>query len=97
MTTTTLDTKVQVPPAVLFRDLEGEAILLNTESGNYFGLDQVGTRMWQCLAEGGSVSQTYTTLLNEYDVPQERLQEDLLVFVDKLCDKSLLMRMPATH
>jgi hypothetical protein len=95
MTTTTLDTDVQVPPSVLFRNLEGEAVLLNTETGHYFGLDPVGTRMWQCLSQSGSVSQAYAALLQEYEVTPERLQTDLLVFVDKLCDKSLLSRVAA--
>lgn len=97
MTITTLDTQVQVPPAVLFRDLAGEAILLNTDTGHYFGLDGIGTRMWQCLTDGGSVAQAYATLLREFDVQSERLQADLLTFVDKLCDRSLLLRVPATN
>jgi hypothetical protein len=95
MTHTTLDTTVQVPPAVLFRNLEGEAVLLNTETGNYYGLDRVGTRMWQSLSQAGSVRQTYTTLLQEFDVGPERLQGDLIAFVDKLCDKALLTRVAA--
>jgi hypothetical protein len=95
MTTTTLNTNVNVPPAVLFRDLEGEAVLLNTVTGNYYGLDKVGARMWQCLTESGSVSEAYSVLLQEFDVTPERLQADLLVFVDKLCDKALLSRAAA--
>ena len=97
MTKTTLDTHVQVPPAVLFRDLTGEAILLNTASGHYHGLDPIGSRMWQRLAESGSVAQTYATLLQECDVTPARLQADLLTFVDKLCDKALLTRVPAAN
>jgi hypothetical protein len=97
MPKTTLDTHVQAPPAVLFRDLDGEAILLNTSSGNYFGLDAVGTRMWQSLTEAGSVAQAYATLLHEYKVTPERLKADLFVFVDKLCDKALLVRVPEAN
>lgn len=97
MTNSSLDTHVNVPPAVLFRDLDGEAILLNTSSGHYFGLDAVGTRMWQSLSQGGSVAQTYAMLLREYNAPAERLQADLLAFVDKLCERALLTRVPATN
>ncbi len=97
MTKTTLHTHVQVPPAVLFRDLDGEAILLNTASGNYFGLDAVGSRMWQSLSQGGSVAQAYAMLLREYKVTPEQLQADLLTFVDKLCERALLTRVPAAN
>src|SRR5512135_669198 len=97
MTTATLDSFVRVPPAVLFRDLDGEAILLNTVTGNYYGLDKVGARMWQCLTERGSVSQAYSALLKEYAVTPERLQTDLLAFIDKLCDKALLTCVPSKN
>jgi hypothetical protein len=34
-----------VPDDVLFRDLDGEAVILNLRTGTYFGLDELGTRM----------------------------------------------------
>jgi hypothetical protein len=47
----TLDSRVKVNDDVLFQELQGEAVLLNLKSGVYFGLDPVGTRIWQLFAE----------------------------------------------
>jgi len=86
----TLESRVAVNRDVLFRDLGGEAVLLNLQSGKYYGLDEVGTRMWSLLVQHGKVRQAYDALLAEYDVSEERLQEDLLHFIDELVSHGLL-------
>ena len=47
----TLGTKLEIPEAIYFQEIEDEAILLDAEGGFYFGLDPVGTRMWQLIQD----------------------------------------------
>ena len=42
-----LTMRASIPPDVLLQELQGESVLLNLSSGRYFGLNGVGTRMWQ--------------------------------------------------
>ena len=86
----TLQSKISIPEDVLFRDLDGEAVVLNLESGKYFGLDETGTRMWALLAEHGRVEPACRVLLDEYEVSEEQLQCDLLKLVDELASHDLL-------
>lgn len=86
----TLQTRVSVPPRVLFRDLGGEAVLLAMDAGLYFGLNESGTRMWHLLAEHGRADLAYQSLTAEYDAPAERLRTDLLGFIDILSARGLL-------
>ena len=83
-------TRVAVPETVLFRDLDGEAILLATDSGKYFGLNEVGTRMWSLLRQHEEVEPVCRELLAEYDVPEAQLREDLARFVEALVAKGLV-------
>ena len=83
-------TRVAVPETVLFRDLDGEAVLLATDSGRYFGLNEVGTRMWSLLRLHGDVEAVCRALLAEYEVPEDRLREDLAQFVDTLAARGLV-------
>jgi hypothetical protein len=85
-----LDKRVTVPPGVMFRDLDGEAVVLEIESGRYFGLNETGTRMWLLLQEHGSVERVLRDLLAEYDVNEERLRKELLSFIDTLSSQRLL-------
>jgi len=85
-----LATRVTVPESVLFRDLDGEAVLLETGSSRYYGLNEVGTRMWSLLHLHGDIEAVCRALLAEYEVPEDRLREDLLRFVDTLAARGLI-------
>ena len=87
----TLDTRVTVPEGVMFRDLDGEAVVLELESCRYFGLNETGTRMWLLLREHGEVGPALRVLLDEYDVPEDRLRTELLGFVESLVSQRLLL------
>ena len=74
---------------VVFRELGGEAVLLNLKTGAYFGLDPVGARVWRLLVEHGSVAQVMEVMLGEYDIDRERLERDLLELCGELCATGL--------
>ena len=85
-----IETRVSIPSDVLFHELDGEAVLLNLQTGKYFGLDPTGSRIWHFLVEFGSLAMAYTRMLDEYDVDAERLRADLLVLVDRLAAHGLI-------
>jgi hypothetical protein len=86
----TLGMRVSVPADVLVQELQGESVLLNVRSGRYFGLDEVGTRMWSALTTAESLQAACEALLAEYDVDAERLQKDLQALVEKLAEHGLV-------
>jgi len=81
---------VSVPESVLFRELEGESVLLELDEERYYGLDDVGTRMWLALTRTGSVQEAYEELLDEYDVDPARLRGDLLELLERLEESGLM-------
>lgn len=81
---------VRVPEGVLFREVDGEAVLLELESGRYFGLDRVGTRMWTLLGVHHRLEPVYESLVEEYEVAADTLRRDLVEFVDRLVANRLL-------
>jgi hypothetical protein len=85
-----LTSRVSVPPDVLVQDLQGESVILNVESGRYFGLDEVGTRMWAVLTTAKSLQAACDALAGEYEVERERLERDLLALVEKLVEHQLV-------
>ena len=77
--------------SVLSRELGGETVLLNLESGIYYGLDAIGTRAWNLLADDHTLADVCSIMVEEYDVSPETLQQDLVALVTELCDKQLLV------
>ena len=86
--------KVTIPDDVVFRDLAGEAVILNLASGTYFGLNEVGTRMWHLLAEHGETEPVLATVLAEYEVEESPLRQDLDALLHILVEKGLIVVTP---
>jgi len=82
--------RVSVSPHVLVRQVEGELVLLNLKTKRYFGLDEVGTRVWALLATGQQIQAVYEALLAEYDVDAERLRQNLDELIGKLAESGLI-------
>jgi coenzyme PQQ synthesis protein D (PqqD) len=53
-----------IPENIVFRDLAGEAVILNLGTGMYLGLKAVGTQIWRLISEECSSEQIVATLLN---------------------------------
>ena len=82
--------RVTVPAHIMVREVQGESVLLNLNSERYFGLDEVGTRMWAALVASASVQAAYEVLLGEYDVGAEQLRNNLQELIAKLVENGLL-------
>ena len=82
--------KVSIPLDVVFRDLGGEALIIHMGTGTYFGLDEIGTRIWQLLAKHGSIETAVTVLHREYEVDDADLRRDVEGLVRKLAESNLL-------
>lgn len=75
---------------VVFHDLQGEMVLLNLKTGVYFGLDPVGTRIWQLVQEHQSLKKALDSMVEEYEVTEVRCEQELLGFVAELLDNKLI-------
>jgi hypothetical protein len=86
--------RVTSAPDVIFQTVGDEAVLLNMKTTLYLGLNPVGTRMWQVLTEANSIQAGFESLLAEFDVPEERLRQDLEEFLAKLEEYGLIATPP---
>ena len=75
---------------VVSRELEGEAVILNLESGVYFGLNGVGTRIWALIQEHGSLRKVLAAMQQEYEVAPQDLERDLRELIDQLQSRGLV-------
>ena len=85
-----LDAKLSIPPQVMSRLVGNETVLLDLSSGVYFGLDGVGKRIWETVAEGLSLEETASVITSEFDVEETRAQADVIEFVSNLVERGLL-------
>ena len=82
--------KISIPDSVLTQELDEEIVLLNLQSEQYFGLDEVGSLIWLMLSATGSVETTLQQLQTLYSVEAPRLRADLLELVEQLAKNGLV-------
>jgi hypothetical protein len=85
-----LDSVVAASKNQVSSDLGGEAAILDLEAGVYYGLDEVGARIWELIQEPRSAREVRDALLAEYDVEPERCERDVLALLQELADAGLV-------
>jgi hypothetical protein len=78
----------------LTQQLGDESVLLNLENERCFGLDDVGTRMWEALTTSPSIQEALETLSAYYDVNADQLCQDLLDLVHQLASQEIVSMAP---
>lgn len=87
----TPDTKVTPHPDVVWRLVEGEVVLLNVMSGQYYSLDTVGSRVWELIPqEGTALNAVCAALTAEFDAPLEKIQHDVETLMGHLLKVDLI-------
>ena len=82
--------KITISDHALSQEVNGETVILDLKSESYFGLDEVGTRIWQLLQEHGEAKKVFDVMLDEFDVDADTLASDMKNLIDDLVDKGLI-------
>ena len=83
---------LHIPDHVVSREVGDETVVLNLESGNYFGLNEVGARIWSGLAAGVTPAEIRASIVTEFAVDQDVIAKDMEELVGKLLTSGLLER-----
>jgi hypothetical protein len=79
-----------VPHRVVHRTLASETVLLNVQTGFYYGMDETGGRFFDVMRDAASLERAVDTLVEEFDAPVEQLRADLLRYCGELLDHGLI-------
>ncbi|MHB9131967.1 MAG: PqqD family peptide modification chaperone [Armatimonadota bacterium] len=71
-------------------NLEEEEVILNLETGVYYGLNPVGARIWALIQQPRAIADICATLVDEYDVEPARCRQDALDLLTQLADAQLI-------
>jgi len=81
---------MKVNKQILFQKLGEEAVILHLESEQYFGLNEIGTRIWEVLKQEGSTEKALPILLEEYNIEEEILRNDIEELIADLVKEKIL-------
>ena len=65
-------------------DLDGEKVMMNLDKGQYFMMNEVGSRIWEIISEPVNVKGIIDTLRSEYEVDEETCKDTVIEFLGRL-------------
>ena len=71
-------------------DLDGEKVMMNLDKGEYFMMNEVGSRIWEIISEPVNVKGIIDTLCSEYEVDEETCKDTVVEFLRKLNNADLI-------
>jgi len=74
--------------------VDGEVIILSIERGSYFGLDDIGSKIWERLAAPIRVDALCDLLAQKYDADRPTIERDVLALLEKLVAAGLVSAAP---
>lgn len=69
-----------------------EVVMLDIESGFYFGLNTVGSEIWSHLSEPITIDDLINKLMARFDIDQATCQKDTTEFINQLLEKNIIRK-----
>lgn len=85
-----LDTIINKNLEIDDTDLDGEKVMMNLDKGEYFMMNEVGSRIWEIISEPINVKEIISTLRNEYEVDEETCKDTVIEFLGRLDNADLI-------
>lgn len=89
--------KIQISEQILTQSIDDELVVLNIESGRYFGLQANGHHVWRLLEELRDSEAAIESLLKAYDVDEATLRRDVSELLASLIEAHLVTPLPETN
>jgi hypothetical protein len=80
-----------VSPQVVNETIDGEAVMINLETGAYYSLRGVGAAVWDGLQAGATVGQIVDHFAEAFSAPRTTIEADLSALVAKLEQEELIV------
>jgi len=85
------DTLIAAKDGLIASDMDGEYVILNLESGTYYGIEGVGAAVWKQIQKPTALARVRQAVLDEFDVQSEQCASDISKFLNDLNVQGLIV------
>lgn len=75
---------------IIFSELDGEAVMVSLDHGEYYGINPIGTRIWNEIKTPRKVSELCEILMSDFNVTLEQCSKDVLIFLNTMGVKGIV-------
>lgn len=84
------DSIIERKEGLVQAEIDGETVMMSIDSGEYYGLDPIASRIWAIVETPLSVQALNEQLLSEYEVSEEQCQSDVLKFLSDMAENNVI-------
>ena len=81
---------------LFFAALDDEIAMLDEQSGNYFTLNSVASKIWKILEEPTSLTDLIRQLIKVYEVDSKQCEQEVVQFLSELAEHNLIEIHPCS-
>ena len=78
-------------PEIIANAIDDEIVMMSIEEGSYFGLNSIGSIIWQELEEAKSIESIISILLERFDVEEQTCREETIAFIENMIKNKTLV------
>lgn len=86
----TAETLIQRSEEVVHSTIDGEVVMMSVEQGSYYGLDAIGSRIWNLLERPAKVGDLCQALMKEFEVDEARCFQDVAAFLKAIGKQKII-------
>ena len=84
-------TMLKANPEIIYSPIDDEVVMMNIDSGAYFGLDNIASVIWHKMDAPISYANVIESLLDEYDVDVATCKSEVSALIDKMIEEELVV------
>jgi Coenzyme PQQ synthesis protein D (PqqD) len=85
-----------VSPELMHETIEGETVMINGSTGNYYSLDPIASEVWQAVELGAPIADITAVLVERYGASRAEVEGAVLQFVHELEQEGLIVPGPTS-
>ncbi len=92
--TISIESKICRNEELVTSEIDGEVVMMSIDNGEYYGMDAIGSRIWELIDKPTQVDQLIETLMAEFQVDRETCKHDVLVFLNDMSGSDVIKICP---
>lgn len=78
-------------PKIIYETIDGETVIVNLDTGNYYSLDTIGADIWDSVGKGFPVDHIIEDISCRYNGEREEIDRAVLIFMNDLLKETLIV------
>ncbi|MCL4672321.1 MAG: lasso peptide biosynthesis PqqD family chaperone [Sphingomonadaceae bacterium] len=78
-------------PDLLAVEMDGDLVMMSIERGEYYGVGEVGTRIWELIERPQTLAELVAALCSEFEIGEAQCRSDIVAFLGELESNGLVV------